>query len=300
MRAVEDLRSNDSLRQSDSFEFQQNALSPETTAVSIERPIHRDHAIAGDDDRQTIVTVGAPYRANRSRTIDDAGKLAVTTDLTVRNLGELSLHCLPKSSAGRGHRYIELSARACEVLLEFDQRLRETRVRPWQKIPPAALTPPTSPVGPASGEVQTQAVEWHPRWPPPVPNRNLVPIDSANFFLPRAFASNGCKPSSSPCSPPSRYCSETGSYSACRSSRAGSSWRWSLTKTASGFVSSVANACFGCPWGIQCRRARLGEPHLGLDECRIFIHRNSSVGAGNPMLRESSRSIGNVFDKENP
>jgi hypothetical protein len=67
---------------------EQRALTLEAAAVAAERATAVDHSVAGDDDRQRVVTGGVPDRADAVGTSQAARELAVAERLSVWDPGD--------------------------------------------------------------------------------------------------------------------------------------------------------------------------------------------------------------------
>src|SRR5688500_9731224 len=97
------------------LELEQSTLARKAAGVAGQRPVLADHAVAGDDDRKRVLSVGGAYRAHGSRFADRARDRRIGGGRAVWNRAERRPDATLELRADRGEREIERAAPAVEI-----------------------------------------------------------------------------------------------------------------------------------------------------------------------------------------
>jgi len=118
--------------------LEQPLLAPQAATVASQGAVRADDAMAGHDDAQTIVAVGAADRAYCGRVSDRSRDLGVRASRSRRNRLESAPYFALKSRAEDLDRRLEAQIASGEIRLELALDLRQVRVGSGQY---AALKP---------------------------------------------------------------------------------------------------------------------------------------------------------------
>jgi hypothetical protein len=113
---------------------EQPPLSLHPPPVAAKRAALAHHAVAGDDERDTVVGAGAGDGAHRARRSDRRGELRVRPRLPVRDLAQRAPHPLLERRAARVQREGEPAAGAVEVFGDREQPLAELAPRAVSRV----------------------------------------------------------------------------------------------------------------------------------------------------------------------